>query len=179
MLQQEYWIIRLRIVLSKIISRCIKCRHSQTIPFYPPMPDLPRERLDEHVFLFTHSWVDYFGLFEVKLLWRTLIRWCCLFTCLTKRAVQIEVAQSLDAESCLAALTRIIARLGYPNTIFGDSRKNFVGAANELIAFMNEWGKAKIENAIAQKKIVWKFDLPGAPNFGGIWESIVQRKSWF
>ena len=39
---------------------------------------------------------------------------------------------------------------------------------------MNEWDKAKIEIDLAQKKIVWKFNPPGAPHFGGIWERLVQ-----
>ena len=57
------------------------------------MADLPRERLDEHVFQFTHTGVDYLGPFETKLLRRSLNRWCCPFTCLTTRAAQIKVAQ--------------------------------------------------------------------------------------
>ena len=40
---------------------------------------------------------------------------------------------------------------------------------------MNEWDKAKIESNLAQKKIVWKFNPPGAPYFCGIWERLVQR----
>ena len=39
---------------------------------------------------------------------------------------------------------------------------------------MNEWDKAKIESDLAQKKIVWNFNPPGAPHFGGIWERLVQ-----
>ena len=138
------------------------------------MADLPRERLDEHVFPFTHTGVDYFGPFEVKFLRRTLMRWCCLFTCLTTRAVHIEDAQSLDTESCLAAVTRFIARRGYPNTIISDNGTNFVAAANELKSFVNESDRAKIESDLAQKKIVWKFNPPRAPYFGGVWERLVQ-----
>ena len=92
MLQQEYWIIGLGNALTKIKSRCIKCRHRNANPIHPPMADLSRERLDEHVFPFTHTGVDYFGHSEVKFLRLTLKRWCCLFTCLTTRAVHIEVA---------------------------------------------------------------------------------------
>ena len=165
MLQREYWIIRPRNALRKIKSRCIKCRHRNANPIHPPMADLPRERLDEHVFPFTHTGINYFGPFEVTFLRRTLKRWCCLFTCLTTRAVLIEVALSLDTESCLAAVTRFTARRGYPSTIISDNGTSFVGAANELKAFKNEWDKDKIESDLAQKKIVCKFNPPGA---GGI-----------
>ena len=174
MLQQEYWIIGLRNALRKLKSKCIKCRHRNAKPIHPPMVDLPRERLDEHVFPFTHTGVDYFGPIEVKILRRTLKRWCCLFTCLTTRAVHIEVAQSLDTESCLAAVTRFIARRGYPSAIISDNGTNFVGAAKELKAFMDEWDRAKVESDLAQKKIIWRFNPPGAPHFGGIWKRLDQ-----
>ena len=93
---------------------------------------------------------------------------------MTTRAVRIQVAQSLDTESCQAAVTRFIARRGYPSTIICDNGTDFVGLANELKAFRNQWDKAKIESDLAQKKIVWKFHPPGAPHFGGIWERLVQ-----
>ena len=142
MLQQENWTIGLRDDLRKIKSRCIQCRHRNANPIHPPMADLPREKLDEHVFPFTHTRVDHFGPFEVKFLQRTLKRWCGLFICLTTRAVHIEVAHPLDTESFLAAVTRFIARRDYPNTIISDNGTNFVGAANELEAFMNDKGQS-------------------------------------
>ena len=110
----------------------------------------------------------------MKLLRRTLKRWCCLFTYLKTNAVHIEVAQSLDTDSCLAAVTRLIARRGYPNTIISDNGTNFVGAANELKSLIKGLDKAKIESDLDQKKIVWKFNQPGAPHFGGIRERLVQ-----
>ena len=149
LLQQEYWIIGIGNALRKIKSRCIKCRHRNANPIHALMADLPRERLDEHVFPFTLTGVNYLGTIEVKFLRRTLKRWCCLFTCLTTRAVHIEVAQSLDTESCLAAVTRFIARRCYPSTIISDSGTNFVGSAKELKAFLDEWDKSKIESDLA------------------------------
>ena len=80
----------------------------------------------------------------------------------------------MDTESCLAAVTRFIARRGFPSNVVSDNGTNFVGVAKELKAFMDEWDKAKIESNLAQRKIVWKFNPPGAPHFGGIWERLVQ-----
>ena len=78
MLQQEYWITGLRNALRKIKSNCIKCKHKNANTIHPPMADLPRERLDEHVFPLTHTCIYYFGPFEVNFLRRTMKRWCCL-----------------------------------------------------------------------------------------------------
>ena len=80
----------------------------------------------------------------------------------------------MDTESCLAAVTRFIARRGYPSTIISDNGTNSAGAANELIAFINKWDKSKIESGLAQKKIVLKFSPLGAPLFGGITKRLVQ-----
>ena len=57
---------------------------------------------------------------------------------LTIRAVHIKVAQSLDTKSCLAEVTRFIARRGYLNTIISDNGMNFVGADKELKEFLDE-----------------------------------------
>ena len=91
------------------------------------MADLPRERLQERVFPFANTGVEYFGPFEIKFMRKTMKKWCCLLTCLTTRGVP-----SLEAETCLTALTRFIARRGKPASILRDNRTNSVGAAKEM-----------------------------------------------
>ena len=124
------------------------------------MADLPRERLDEHMLSFTLTGINYIGPFKVNSLRRNKKRWCCLFTCLTTRAVHIEVVQSLDTASCLAAVTRFIARRGHPNIIISDKGTNFVGAANELKAFLDICDKAKVESDLVLKKLFGNSILP-------------------
>ena len=111
-LRQEYWIIGLRNALRNVKAKCVKCRKQRAGVSQPFMADLPRERLQERVFPFTNTGVDYFGPFEVKFMRKTMKRWSCLFTCLTTRAVHIEVVPSLETETCLTAITRFIARRG-------------------------------------------------------------------
>ena len=73
----------------------------------------------------------------------------------SERAVHIKVAQSIDTESCLAAVARFLASSGYQNTIISNNGTNFVGAAKELKAILEEWDKAKIESDLPQKKDHW------------------------
>ena len=113
-LRQEYWIIGLRNALRSVKAKCVKCRKQRTGVSQPFMADLPRERLQEQVFTFTNIGVDCFGPFEVMFMRKNMKRWCCLFTCMTTGAEHIEVVPSLEAESCLTAITRFIARRGKP-----------------------------------------------------------------
>ena len=126
-LQQEYWIIVLRNALRKIKPRCIKCRHRKANPIHPPMADLPRERVPIHSYR-----SRLLRTLRSQVPTTYLENMVLPFHLPDTRAVHIEVAQSLDTESCLAALTRFIARRGYPSTIISDNGKNFAGEANEL-----------------------------------------------
>ena len=102
------------------------------------MADLPKERLEERVFLFANTGLEYFGSFEVRFIRKSMKRWCCLFTCLTTRAVHIEVMPRLEADACLAAITKFIARKGKPKIVLSDNGTKFECVARE----MQEWIEA-------------------------------------
>ena len=131
----------------------------------PVMTDLLEERLDAST-TFTNVGVDYFGPFIVKIGWRSEKRWCCLFTCLTMRAVHIEVVPKLDTGSCLNAIMRCIARRGKPSTIISDNWTNFVGAEKKFLEYVAAWNKEGIEEHLVKRGIRWKFKPPAAPHFG-------------
>ena len=100
-------------------------------------------------------------------------RWGFLFTCLTTRAVHIEVVPSLDTSSCVMGVERFIARRGTPTTIMSDNGTSFVGAQKELIACVESWNKLA-PAVFVQKGIKWKFNPPSAPHHGGSWEQLVR-----
>ena len=105
--------------------------------------------------------------------------WCCLFTCLTTRAVHIEVDQSLDADSCLVAMKRFFARHGKPTTIVSDNCTNFVGSARELKEYINSWNQDQKTSDLPQKHIVWKFNPPGhfiLGVFGNGWLEVARKQ---
>ena len=59
-------------------------------------------------------------------------RYLCLYTCLTTRAVHLEVAYSLDMDSFLNALYRMISRRGLMEEMYSDNGTNFRAADKEL-----------------------------------------------
>ena len=152
-LQQNCWIIGLRNALRNVKLKCVECKKQQVGGVQPFMADLPKERLEERVFPFSNTGVDYFGPFEVRFMRKSRKRWCCLFTCLTTRAVHIEVVPSLEADACLAAITRFIVRRGKPNIILSDNGTNFVGAAREMREWIETWNQSDIEQSLALKQI--------------------------
>ena len=166
--------MELRKALRSIKSSFVFCRNLRAQINLPLMAELPAERLHYQSYTFTHVGIDYFAPFEVKLLRRSMKRWCCLFTGSTTRAVHIEVVRILDTLSCLVAIKRFIARRGKLTTILSDDGINLVGSARELKEYINSWNQDQITSDLAQKHIVRKFKPPGAPHFGGVWERLVR-----
>lgn len=100
-------------------------------------------------------------------------RWVVLFTCLSVRAVHLEIAHSLTSQSCVMAIRRFVARRGAPETIWSDNGTNFVGANNilkEQLLKINESCAATFTNA----RTSWRFNPPYAPHMGGAWERLVR-----
>ena len=171
--QQKMWILVIRNALRSIKNKCATCRKGRAQTIAPVMADLPEERLDAST-AFTNVGLDYFGPFIVKIGRRNEKRWCCLFTCLTVRAVHIEVVPKIDTDSCLNAIMRFIDRRGKPSTMISDNGTNFVGAEREFVEYVAAWNKERIEEHLIQQGIRWKFNPPAAPDFRGVWERLVR-----
>ena len=143
---QRFWILRLRSSLQSIKHSCKVCRRFSPEVVTPEMADLPVERLGARQFPFSFVGVDYFGPFSVTVNRRQQKRWCFLFTCLTVRAVHVEIVSSMSADSCLQAIFRFIARRGKPLVIGSDNGTNFVGADRELREMVDSWNTTHIES---------------------------------
>ena len=104
-----------------------------------------------------------------------------MFTCLVTRAVLIEVVNDLATDACMMAVTRFKARRGRPHTVISDNGTNFVAADREFTVCFNEWDRDAMSERLARGQIIWKFNPPGAPHFGGIWERLVRscKKAMF
>jgi hypothetical protein len=164
-LRQKFWISRQAV--KSVLHQCKVCRRQRTMPCQQQMADLPAERVTVQQPPFTNSGVDYFGPISVKVGRSIQKRYGCLFTCLSSRAVHLEIAHSLDSNSFINALNRFISRRGQPKCIFSDNGTNFVGANHEL-------KKASQSNELAKRGIEWKFNPPSSPHMGGIWERMVR-----
>lgn len=127
-LRERYWIIKARVAIHAELKNCCACRRQAVKPSQQKMADLPSDRVTAGKPPFTYVGIHYFGPFAAKQGRSVVKRYGCLFTCLTVRAVHVEVAHSLDTDTFINALQRFICRRGRPEVIRSHNGTNFVGA---------------------------------------------------
>jgi len=132
---------------------------------------------------FSNCGVDYAG----PLVLREGKRWNArnskayvgVFVCFATKAIHQEVISDLTTEAFLAVLKRFISRRGCPVAIFSDNGTNFKGALRQLSEFYRSAERQdKIKQFCCGSRIAWHFIPPGAPRFGGLWESAVKSAKY-
>ncbi|XP_062702149.1 uncharacterized protein LOC134285445 [Aedes albopictus] len=131
-LRQKYRIPRIRSAYFTVRKSCQKCKNDSSTPRPPIMAELPIARLAAFSRPFTFTGIDYFGPIEVATGRRREKRWGMLATCLTIRAIHIEIVSSLTTDSCVMAIRNFMARRGVPRAFYSDRGTNFVGANRTL-----------------------------------------------
>lgn len=161
-------------VVKSIIGRCIPCKMHHGNTMSQKMANLPSARVRVDDPPFANVGIDYFGPMLVKFRRGTAKRWGCLFTCLVTRAVHLEVAHELSADSFLMAYHRFVARRGKPGVVYSDNGSNFVAAERELQEEVKAINSSRVRNAMLAAGVEWHFTPPYAPHFGGVWERLVK-----
>ena len=172
-IRQRYWIVKARATLQTITHKCQVCRIRRAKPLQPRMADLPAARLAHHQRPFYHCGIDYFGPMMVAIGRRREKRWGVIFTCLTTRAIHLEIASSLNSDAAIMAIRRMAARRGQPMAMYSDNGTNLRGANEELRAAVAELDQAKLNEYALEKDMRWNFIPPSAPHMGGAWERMI------
>ncbi|XP_044735414.1 uncharacterized protein LOC123297721 [Chrysoperla carnea] len=180
-LRHKFWILDGKNQVRQITRNCIDCIKNRPVPLHGKMADLPSSRVTEST-PFSHVGVDYFGpLFikERKYRNRTTIKvYGCVFICMATKAVHIEIASDLTSDGFLGAFGRFIGRRGIPSNVYSDNGTNFIGANNQLRELYNLFTSQSHQDLVnqyaIQKNIIWHFNPPLSPHFGGIWEAAVK-----
>lgn len=180
-LRAKYWILSARRVIRSIVTKCNVCFRYKPKPGFPIMGNLPAPRVKAVGKAFIHTGCDYAGPIQATPCRGRGIRsrktYICLFTCLTTRAVHIELASDLSTACFMAAMKRFLARRGPVQCFYSDNGTNFIGTRsylNELYTFLAKDYKTVWEKELAENSIEWKFIPPNAPHFGGCWESNIK-----
>lgn len=168
-LRQRYWVIGAARTVASVVHKCIECRKYRGKTSSQMMADLPSERTTPSPPFF-NTGLDCFGPFIVRDCRREVKRYGLLFTCLTCRAVHIEVLTDMTTDCFILSLRRFIAIRGQVKLIRCDHGTNFTGADRELRAAAREIDMRKVEHCLMSKQIQFKFNCPTASHAGGVWE---------
>ncbi|XP_062556863.1 uncharacterized protein LOC134221692 [Armigeres subalbatus] len=172
--RKRFYIPKVRVECNKTRRYCQYCKNYRAKPKPPMMANLPKERLAAYVRPFSYVGVDYFGPYQVTVRRRPEKRWGVLVTCLTTRAIHIEIAHSLSTDSCIMALNNCFARRGTPIQIISDRGTNFVGASKELKEAQALIDNHKLATEFTTPTTSWRFNPPVSPHMGGTWERLIQ-----
>ena len=172
--RKDYWITGLRAAVRCTWTVCQRCKNDRAKPSVPEMGALPAGRTATFVRAFTHCGMDYFGPMDVTVGRRHEKRYGVLFTCLTTRAVHVELAHDLTTDSAIMAIRRMASRRGYPGAIYSDNGTNLHGAERELREAQAEVSQDKVVSHLTPVGTEWHFNPPAAPHMGGAWERLVR-----
>ncbi|XP_037809660.1 uncharacterized protein LOC119602300 [Lucilia sericata] len=176
----EFWVPKLRNLVKTVIFNCKTCvlfkkRQSQQI-----MASLPPER----TYLsrpFFNTGLDFAGPYNIKSFsgrgCKISKGYVLVFVCFATKAIHLEATSELSTQAFLAAFSRFFSRRGTPQVLYSDNGTAFVGAANIFNKTQQNLLSQVRSNIISQnafQNIEWRFNPPGAPHMGGLWEAGVK-----
>ena len=170
------WILGGKSLINSVIHKCVTCRKLRGKLQEQRMADLPPERLQTCP-PFTYVGLDVFGPWSVVTR-RTRgglaesKRWAIIFSCMSSRAVHIEVIESLNTSSCINALRRFFSIRGPAKKLQSDCGTNFIGACNEL-GLSSDQKDTNVTRYLTQHGCTWKFNPPHSSHMGGSWERMI------
>jgi transposase InsO family protein len=171
---QKFFIPHIRWIVNKVVKEnCYLCKLKSCKPVIPRMGDLPSMRLDAFTHLFKNTIVDVCGPFKVVIGRKSAKRWLFVASCLTTRAVHIEILHTMTGNSAILALNNLIHLRGKPEIIYSDMGTNFVGGYKEIIESYNDHNKKLIEQGIEPLKIIWENSPAKASHMNGCIERLI------
>ena len=144
-----FYIIRGRKIVSGLLKKCKKCRREWVQHGLEDAPPLPELRVNFKK-PFDSAGMDLAG----PLYTENRKCWILLVTCMTTRAVHMEVIASSSGESTLLGIQRFISTRGKPSLILSDRGTNFIAVKKRM-------------------QIEWKLTCPKASWEGGCWERLI------
>ena len=157
--------------------QCFDCRRQLASGLQPEMSPLPTLRFPkDKPFVFQQTGLDLFGPFASRTAGQYNKRYGVIFTCLTSRAVHLEMCQDLSADAFINTLRRFVSRRGTPQQIISDNGRNFTATEKEL---SKNFRATKTMDFYASQNIDRKFNPPTSTPLWrslGTTNSICQRR---
>ena len=119
--------------------------------------------------IFAHGTNKQPGTGQVKV-------WIALYTCCVTRALHLELVPDMTVATFLRSFKRFSARRGLPVSMISDNGRTFEAAAKEVDSIFSN---PEVERYFNQRGIKWRFNVPRAPWWGGLFERLVRSGAVF
>ena len=172
-LRSEYWLVRGRQFIRKVVHDCTICKKLEGKPCHSNAPPpLPEYRVTQ-TRPFQTTGVDFAGPLFVKTSngAATSKVWLCLYTCSSTRAVHLDLVIDMTATTFIRSFRRFSARRGVPTMMISDNAKTFKAASKILRQLL---GIPVARKYFSQIGVKWKFNLEKAPWWGGLFERMIK-----
>ena len=175
-IRAKYWIIVVHRLVKSIKHNCVTCKKLDRLLVKQQMGKLPIERLKPSPPWY-YCGVDLFGPYNVRdeVKKRTTGKaYGVIFTCLSSRAVHVDLAPDYSTEKFLMVLRRFVSLRGYPKKLLSDNGPQLVAANEELKKVTQAWSWDELAEFGATEGLEWEFTPPDAPWRNGVTESLVK-----
>nr|XP_034330589.1 uncharacterized protein LOC117680486 [Crassostrea gigas] len=172
-----FWIIGAKKIINSVLHKCVICRKLRRPFSQQIMADLPADRVVPSP-PFTIVGVDVFGPWNIVAR-RTRgglahsKRWAVLFSCLTSRAIHIEVIEELSSSAFINALARFISIRGAVKEFRSDRGTNFVGALDHINVDVIYVESGPVKKFLSTNGAKWTFNPPQTSHMAGSWERMI------
>ncbi|XP_062340765.1 uncharacterized protein LOC134039033 [Osmerus eperlanus] len=171
------WIVGAKRCIARHLYRCVTCNKLRGKKTEQKLADLPSDRLSTEP-PFTNVGIDLFGPWSISTR-RTRggaansKRWAVIFTCLSVRAVHIELIEAMDTSSFINALRRFLAIRGPVKLSRSDCGTNFKGACTELKVLLQDDKEPNVSRFLNEEGCTWIFNPAHSSHISGPWERMI------
>ena len=174
-LRDRFWVASARSEIRRYLSKCVQCKRASGRHYSLPLPsELPHFCFDTSIRPFSNVGVDFTGDLIVKNRSGEHIKvYICLFTCLTTRAINLEIVEDMTTSSFHQAFRRHFSFFSTPRLILSDNAQTFKCADRDLETLLSHFDSLPVRNALAQRRIRFLYIPARSPHWGGVYERLI------
>ena len=174
-LRNRFWVPSARAETRRLLVKCVTCKKVTGCHYALPMPpELPQFRYDTSTCPFSNVGIDFAGPITVKDRSGMHIKvYICLFTCLTARAINLEIVEDLSTSSFLQALRHHCSLFSTPRLILSDNAQTFKCAEKDLQILLSHFESPLIQTTLRQRRIRFLYIPARSPHWGGVYERMI------
>ena len=174
--RHNYYCARSMKTISDVLKSCVYCKRMRGKFASQQMASLPNYRTERNPRPFSYVGVDFAGpfmLYDSKKD-EASKAWFVIFTCQQIRAIHLELLTNMTTATFMQCFRRFVARFGAPIEVRSDCGRTFTRAGKEFAALYDGLSAKEVQQRVKDNGIVWKFNAPGAPWWGALYERLIR-----